>query len=146
MSVGKTHGEVCGLFSPGRTPNWSRGSVWGRSSGDEVLQPDHISPSPISLCSWGEDGRAGSKAEPGKKVGLVFISHCLTPVLICSKLIFFFWSWVCFSHDNNWWVVSVLISTQKLSLCFLSLSKDRRMREELGGHLIPSKVNPPRLA
>lgn len=116
--MGKAHGEVCGLFSLGRTPNWRRGTVWGRSTGDEVLWPDHNPPFPISLCPWGGGGRIGSEAEPGKKVGLVFIPHCLTPVLICNKLNYFFPSWVCFSHDSNWWAVfSVLISTQKLSLC-----------------------------
>lgn len=116
--MGKAHGEVCGLFSLGRTPNWRRGTVWGRSTGDEVLRPDHNPPFPISLCPWGGGGRVGSEAEPGKKVGLVFIPHCLTPVLICNKLNYFFPSWVCFSHDSNWWAVfSVLISTQKLSLC-----------------------------
>lgn len=110
---------------PKKKPRLEQGHSVGRSSGDEVSWSDHKPPSPISLCSWEGGGRIGREAEPGKKVVLIFISRCFTPVRTCSKWNYLFPSWGCFSHGSNWWVVSVLIATQKLSLCVKRRQNER---------------------
>lgn len=97
-----SHRGRFGDSSPQEGPQTEQGHGVGKEQGRwRVMTRPQLS-IPISLGSWGGAGRVGSEAEPGEKVGLVFISHCLTAVLICSKLNYLFPKLSLFSHDSDW--------------------------------------------
>lgn len=70
-------------------------------------------------------------------------------LLICSKLSYFFPKLSLFFPWQL--LMSSLcpkssVHPKAFSLCFLSMSREGRMREQLGGQLMPSQVNPAHLA
>ena len=75
------------------------------------LQP----PLPFFLRSlgWGRRGWHWG----GRVFLFAFSSHCFNLLVIRNKLIFL--HWVCFPHDNKWWVISLPLILNFFSLYFL---------------------------
>lgn len=149
QSVGITHtGAVS--YRVGGTPRWNREKAWeGIGGRGKALPTEHTPHSPSACASHGEKvGDSGVKFSlrrgrvRGKCILFLFIPHFSSLWLISEKLNQFS-PWLCFSCDDNWWVL-FLSWPMSFSLLFSPcLDEEREWESTLVDSWQPVKVNPP---